>query len=149
MGWRCGWPGSAIRMTDRFWPKVVEHPDGCWVWTASVSKGYGSFRGDTGTTVQAHRFAYRILVGDIPAGLEIDHLCRNRLCVNPWHMEPVPHRVNVLRGLAPTAANAHKTRCNNGHNLSGDNVYRRVTLRKRECRTCRAGARRVERGWVA
>lgn len=85
-----------------FWRKVdVGHPLGCWVWTAAVgSHGYGVFNPEPGTTALAHRHAYTLLVGPIPDGLDLDHLCRNRVCVNPDHVEPVTRRENVQRGTA-------------------------------------------------
>jgi hypothetical protein len=88
----------------------------------------------------AHRLVYEELVGPIPEGMELDHLCRNTSCVNPAHLEPVPHRVNVLRGVGPTAENAVKTECVNGHPLTGRNLC----IRKeggRKCRTCLYAAR--------
>lgn len=88
---------------SRFWAKV-EKTEGCWIWQASTSgQGrYGYFylsgRGPTRVRVYAHRWAYESLVGPIPEGYEIDHLCRNRLCVNPAHLEPVDHATNRARG---------------------------------------------------
>jgi len=82
---------------ERFWPKVDASGD-CWVWVAYRDpNGYGSFYRDGGPTY-AHRVAWELLVGSIPEGLVIDHLCKNPPCVNPDHLEPVPQRVNVLRG---------------------------------------------------
>lgn len=86
--------------------------------------------------VRAHRFMYRLLRGEIPAGLQLDHLCRVRHCVNPWHLEAVTARVNVLRGIGPTAQNAQKTRCPLGHPLSDENTYRNAQGERR-CRICR------------
>ncbi len=109
----------------RFVSKVEIRPDSdCWWWTGSeMTKGYGRFIADGRKAVRAHRWAYKHWRGPIPAGLQIDHLCRNRLCVNPYHMETVTNRVNVLRGIGPTARNARKTHCPQGHPYSGDNVY--------------------------
>ena len=76
----------------RFWPKVAESGD-CWVWTAfRMPNGYGQF-----DKQYAHRWAYEHLRGEIPEGLELDHLCRVRHCVNPWHLEPVTHAENHRR----------------------------------------------------
>ncbi len=87
---------------ERFWAKVDRSgPGGCWLWTASTREGYGYFglgRRDEGM-VDAHRFAYELLVGPIPAGLEIDHLCRVRRCVNPPHLEAVTSAENKRRAL--------------------------------------------------
>ena len=79
---------------ERFWAKV-DKTDGCWLWTASIhTTGYGQFR-IQGRTVVAHREAYRMLVGPIPEGLDLDHKCRNRACVNPAHLRPATHKQNL------------------------------------------------------
>jgi len=84
---------------------------------------------------RAHRLSYEELVTEIPSGLELDHLCRNPACVNPWHLEPVPHRVNVLRGVSPNAMRARQTECKRGHPLAGENLH--VTREGyRRCKTC-------------
>lgn len=85
-------------MAERFKGKWVVDPlVGCWVWTAaSNGRGYGRIWVD-GRPHPAHRVAYEIHVGPIPAGMEIDHLCRNRGCVNPAHLEPVTRRENLRR----------------------------------------------------
>lgn len=89
----------------RFWSKVFK-TETCWLWTgATNTKGYGSFSvgiGASKTRVGAHAWAYETLIGPVPGGCELDHLCRDHRCVNPAHLEPVPHRVNVLRGAAPS-----------------------------------------------
>mgnify|MGYP001608583411 CR=1 FL=1 len=83
-------------LDERFWAKVLVG-DGCWDWQASKTPGgYGSFRA-ADRTVCAHRFSYELLVGPIPEGLDLDHLCRNKGCVNPEHLEPVTRRENMLR----------------------------------------------------
>ena len=98
--------------TERFWEKVDKNgPNGCWVWLASLgSTGYGQFEVDY-KPLKAHRFAYILLVGPIPDGLELDHLCRNRPCVNPDHLEAVSHADNVQRGVGPSVENRLKTHC--------------------------------------
>lgn len=88
----------------------------------------------------AHRIAYTEQVGEIPEGLQIDHLCRNRGCVNVEHLEPVTIAVNVMRGVSPHALNARKTHCLNGHEFTEENTYRRKDKNTRDCRTCRNAA---------
>lgn len=107
---------------------------GCWVWQRPLKNGYGevSIRN---RCRKAHRVAYQLLVGPIPDGLSLDHLCRNRACINPAHLEPVTNRVNVLRGVGPTAANAAATHCGRGHALTPDNL-RQSALPWRLCLTC-------------
>ena len=127
----------------RFWAKVNKNgpvPDyrpnlgPCWLWIGAGSgKGYRRFWINQ-HTVRAHRFAYEILVGPIPAGLELDHLCRIRHCVNPAHLEPVPGQVNTLRGISPSAQNAKKTRCPKGHPYDEENT--RLYRGRRYCRAC-------------
>lgn len=111
-----------MTIEDRFWPKVDRGgPDECWGWLAHRNpKGYGRFSVTRTHHVQAHRFAYEQEVGPIPTGLTLDHLCRNRGCVNPAHLEPVTNRENVLRGETLPALNIRKTRCPNGHVLERD-----------------------------
>lgn len=127
----------------RFWAKVAIDPSGCLIWTASgFSTGYGQFK-HGGRTLTAHRFAYTALVGPIPDGLVLDHLCRNKRCVTPDCLEPVTDQVNILRGTAPAASNAAQTHCLNGHPF--DEANTRVTRAgKRQCRAC-ARERRIAR----
>jgi hypothetical protein len=87
-------------------------------------------------TKAAHRLFYEQLVGPIPDGLQLDHLCRVRHCVNPDHLEPVTQTANVLRGIGPTAVNAGKTHCVHGHPFTPDNTY----INKQGNRHCRACA---------
>lgn len=122
----------------RFWSKV-QRGDGCWQWTdAPSAAGYGYFGygGRNGTKVPAHRIAYELAVGPIPLGKQIDHLCRNRRCVNPAHLEAVTQRQNLLRGLGSSALNARKTRCKRGHPFDDENTYMDRAGR-RQCRACR------------
>lgn len=126
-------------LVDRFWVKV-EKTDGCWLWTASKSlDGYGYIDLPNPSTkkVFAHRFAYEQLVGPIPDGYQIDHLCRVRNCVNPAHLEAVTPRVNVLRSSGVAANRARQSHCKRGHELAGDNVYVQPSRpRSRRCMTC-------------
>lgn len=128
-------------LEERFWERVDKNaPNGCWVWVAGkIPAGYGSLGG-----VRAHRFAYELLVGPIPAGLELDHLCRNRACVNPAHLEPVTHHENILRGQSPAAKNAGKTHCVRGHEYSDENTY----VQSDGSRRCRKCARITKREWA-
>lgn len=130
----------------RFMKKFrCDRKTGCWFWTACVTKGgYGQFW-DGRRVRGAHCVAYEIFKGPIPRGLEPDHLCRVRRCVNPDHLEAVTRRVNLLRGKTITARKVAQTHCHIGHLLSGTNLYiqRNGT---RACRICRATN---YRRWVA
>lgn len=125
---------------DRLWRSVEKVPAGCWIWNGPrQTTGHGTaFIG--GRTRGAHRVVYELLKGAIPAGLELDHLCRNPPCVSPDHLEPVTHRENLLRGNTIVARNAAKTHCPSGHEYSGENL--RFTRRQRVCVTCHRDADR-------
>lgn len=118
----------------RFWAKV-QKTDGCWLWSASRQRrGYGTLVLQ-GKGRLAHRVAYELLRGPVPDGCELDHTCRNTACVNPDHVEPVSHRINVLRGTSPAARNAAMTVCKRGHALTPENTLIYDGGRRR-CRTC-------------
>lgn len=113
---------------DRFWEKVDKSQE-CWVWTASkVHDGYGRFWSG-GRVLLAHRVAYELEVGPIPDGLSLDHLCKNRACVRPDHLEPVTHTENIRRGEP-----ANRTHCRKGHPYDESNTYRYKG--RRYCRAC-------------
>jgi hypothetical protein len=137
---------------SRFWRKVDKNgpipqrrPElgPCWIWLAGrQSKGYGQFKFQ-GKTVLAHRFSYQIAKGEIPEGMQPDHLCKNTSCIRPAHLEAVPALVNLMRSDALGAQNARKTHCKNGHELAGANLY--INPRgERQCRVCRS---RSSRAW--
>lgn len=124
------------KLPDRFWDKVsVNEETKCWEWIAATNDdGYGSFW--NAANVKAHRLSYIALVGEIPTGLELDHLCRVRHCVNPLHMQAVSHKVNMERADFSDNANSKKTHCPHGHPFDGDNTY--ITPKgDRQCRECR------------
>lgn len=116
----------------------------CWEWTgATNSKGYGSVTaGVKGKTLLAHRRAYMELVGPIPKGLTIDHLCFNIICMNTDHMEPVTRGENSRRALA------RQTHCKRGHLLSGDNLRLTTRLTGLTYRVCIACTRLARRDWM-
>lgn len=125
--------------------RISKAESGCWEWTGAPLKNSGYCRIKmAGKTVVAHRAVYEALVGPIPHGLQLDHLCRNRKCVNPAHLEPVTAKVNQARGQSPVSENAAKTSCKRGHPLSGSNLFVRNDGRRR-CRTCeRASQKRLQ-----
>lgn len=109
----------------------------CWMWDgAFAGSGYGQdfYKGKKW---RAHRSTYERLVGPIPAGMDLDHLCRNRRCVNPDHLEPVTRRENLLRGETRTARNAAVTHCPQGHPYTEANTYVRASG-ARVCKKCNA-----------
>jgi len=121
--------------------KAKSHPvgyvldgNGCWEWVGSICpRGYGSWRAHG--EQRAHRAVYRMLRGPIPEGLTLDHLCRNRSCVNPDHLEAVTNKVNILRGEGVCAKHARQTHCNRGHPLDEMNTI--VDKRgRRRCHIC-------------
>lgn len=113
---------------DRFYSKVVAL-ENCWQWVAATDRnGYGQFW-HNGQMRKAHRVNWELMVGEIPNGLELDHTCRNRRCVNPSHLEPVTHQINIQR------AQSVREECPQGHSYHGDNL--RINKRgHRVCREC-------------
>ncbi len=122
-------------LDDRFWGKVdKDGPNGCWVWTAYIERaGYGKFH-YKGRAERVYRLAYQALVGEIPEGMVIDHVCRNRACCNPEHLEIVTPRENARRG----ALGVLYTHCRHGHELTPENTYwaNTKTGLRRNCKTC-------------
>jgi len=131
-------------LAERFWEKVAQSGD-CWEWTGVVNGGYGRIRRPRSEVrafggpqmLQAHRWAYEALVGEIPAGLQLDHLCRNQLCVNPYHLDPVPQIVNLHRGAGSAPINAAKTHCPSGHEYSTENTRIKTYPSGRISRGCK------------
>lgn len=143
--WRKGHQPKPRRhsLEELFWKKV-EKTDTCWLWTGCLEvSGYGKAARNpaVGSTQKAHRIAYVLVVGPIPEGLELDHLCEQPSCVNPDHLEPVTgaenHRRKALR----------QTACANGHDYDFANTYVRANG-YRQCRAChreQAAARRARK----
>ena len=117
---------------ERFWLYVDMSGD-CWLWTGAKTP-YGVFTlAISRVSIGAHVYAYELVNGPVPAGLELDHLCRNPPCVRPSHLEAVTGRINTLRGNTITALNAAKTACPRGHAYSGTDYSGR-----RICHPCQA-----------
>ncbi len=120
--------------------RLRKAPDGCLVWTGPLDKdGYGRMAYD-GTTRLVHRIYYALTVGPFPKNLTLDHLCRNRACCNPAHLEPVTTQVNILRGTGAPARNRRKTHCLRGHPFNEANTYlypQESGALGRLCRECR------------
>lgn len=126
------------------WWAFTERGPNCWRWLGIPNaSGYGCLRVG-GRTTLAHRFGFEMLVGPIPAGLELDHLCRNRWCVNPAHLEPVTGRENWARGTSPSVENAKKVHCVRGHALVEANL---VPSKRHAGRFCLQCSRDRAREW--
>jgi hypothetical protein len=135
-----------LDLIERIKNRVVIDSRGCWIWQGRLhaQEGYGVLG-----SRMAHRISYEALIGEIPPGLDLDHLCRVRPCVNPEHLEPVTRRENLMRSsIAPAAVNSRKTHCPQGHPYSGPNLYVLPGTRKRYCRACMAEYGRKRRGAV-
>lgn len=155
---RKGSPAGPVRawlpVADRFWALVTK-TETCWLFANVQSNGYGSLSGavTNGRSNLAHRVAYELLIGPIPEGLQLDHLCRVRNCVNPEHLEPVTPWENTMRSTSISAVNARKTECLRGHPFSDENTYyskdgRRYCIACRDARAREYYARKITtEGW--
>jgi len=119
---------------DLFW-KHVKTEGKCLVWFGAKVDGYGKLRRGSEYYL-AHRYHWESVKGPVPEGLELDHLCRNRACVNLEHLEPVTGQVNTIRGVGPTAVNFWKTECIHGHAFTEENVWVSPSSGRWKCRTC-------------
>lgn len=135
MRWR-----SKADPLDRVLSKRLITGGGCWEYTGARRNGYGAVGVDD-RTVYVHRYVYERLVGPIPPGLVLDHLCRNRACFNPAHLEPVTQRENCRRG---ERAGQRVSRCKHGHSYTDDNTYTNPQG-YRCCRQCRRDRERTSR----
>ena len=114
--------------------KKADTSSTCWQWLGSkYANGYGKL-GKAG--IMAHRIAYELTRGHVPEDMCLDHLCKNRLCVNPDHLEIVTLVENVMRGESQHAKNARKTACKRGHEFTAENTYIRQDRGTRSCKTC-------------
>lgn len=120
-----------------FWRHVIRRGDDeCWGWIGAKHPfGYGCFEHWRLKATLAHRISYMLLVGPIPEGLELDHLCRNTECTNPRHLEPVLPKVNKARGIGVGAKNIVKTHCPHGHEYTPENTWV-SKMGERNCREC-------------
>lgn len=146
-GRQVGWI-SPVPLVDRLMARVeFDTAAGCWLWTGTLShNGYARFKPSGQTSKPVHRLTYELVCQAVPAGLQLDHKCRVRCCVNPEHLEPVTRLENIARGNAPHMVNARKTHCKHGHEFTPENTGRHAKRGSRYCKTClRAHAARYAR----
>lgn len=147
------WNPRRQSIDERFWSKVdkdgpvpdyAPHLGQCWIWTDSPNRGYGRLF-IAKRPRQAHRLSYEMTIGPIAEGMDLDHLCRVTVCVNPAHLEPVTHQINILRGEAPPAHAARKLTCPKGHPYDLSNTWVSPSTGWRVCRTCQSARRPARR----
>jgi hypothetical protein len=131
---------SQTEVIERMLSRTEKPDSGCWEWQGATSGGYGVV-GYQSRQWYTHRLSYSILRGELKDGLQIDHLCSNRKCWNPNHLDQVDCRTNLLRGNTMTAKRAAQTHCMTGHEFTEENVK----IRPNGTRYCRACARIRER----
>jgi hypothetical protein len=142
-----GWAQRFEDLPERL-RSYIDRTDGCWVWIGrrtgwgrEQGAGYGRYRME-GRELMAHRVVYEALIGPIPRGLVLDHLCRNTRCVNPEHLDPVTQKVNVERSNAGRPGVKRKTHCPKGHKYTPENTYLKKG-RWQQCRICHSDRERV------
>lgn len=132
---------QSSQIFEKFTNNYIPEPNsGCWLWTKSISPdGYGRINIGIppGKSLSVHRWSYEYFKGPIPAGLTVDHLCRVRCCVNPYHLEVVTIAQNVLRGISFSARQLRQTHCYRGHPFDEVNTYRPPGRPRRVCKICR------------
>lgn len=136
------WDGKTA--LDRLFDGVSPEPNsGCWLWTGALSAGsYGSMFFE-GRMQKAHRVAWQLLRGPVPEGLDLDHLCRVRICCNPGHLEPVTRSENLRRSPLKKLQNVNQTHCKRGHEFTADNTM----IRRNGWRACRTCMRMLIQNW--
>ncbi len=129
---------------EKLLSRVDVDPTGCWVWTGPTNQGYGRTTKQPNGAQLVHRIVYELMVGPIAAGLTLDHLCRNRACCNPGHLEPKTIKDNVLAGEGACAKHARKTHCKRGHEFTPENTGK-ASKGGRYCIICSRAAAKAQR----
>ncbi len=122
---------------ERIWKfiKIPKDPNGCWIWIGCFHwNGYGQLTFDH-EHYRSHRFVYEYLVDQIPKGIELHHVCENRRCVNPFHLQPLTPKEHMMKGMGIGRINIEKTHCNHGHKFTKENIINYNGWRY--CRKCK------------